>query len=302
MTIRRFSSRTERLDREFLAKALQGAVKYYRIAGYFRSSVFELVGEEIARIPEVKIICNSELDFADFQVATNRSRALKERWNAVNVEAESLLHKKRYQLLDKLLQAGNVEIRVVPKERLFLHGKAGSIHYPDGSRKAFVGSVNETGRAFAHNYEIVWQDDDPGGADWVEAEFRALWQEGVPLPEAIVDEISRVARRQEVVLATLQPADVPGASMAEAPIYRGGEQLQSWQRSFVTMFLDHRETYGQARLLLADEVGLGKTLAMAASVLVSALLDDFTINYCRYSSSCKSSSCSDSWLWCEKVY
>ncbi len=62
--------------------------------------------------------------------------------------------------------------------------------------------------------------------------------------------------------------------MAEAPIYRGWEQLQPWQRSFVTMFLDHRETYGQARLLLADEVGLGKTLSMAASALVSALLDD----------------------------
>ena len=62
--------------------------------------------------------------------------------------------------------------------------------------------------------------------------------------------------------------------MAEAPIYRGGEQLQPWQRSFVTMFLEHREVYGKARLLLADEVGVGKTLSMATSALVSALLDD----------------------------
>jgi len=54
MTMRRFSSRTERLDQEFLAKALRGAEKYYRIAGYFRSSIFELVGEEIARIPEFR--------------------------------------------------------------------------------------------------------------------------------------------------------------------------------------------------------------------------------------------------------
>jgi len=62
--------------------------------------------------------------------------------------------------------------------------------------------------------------------------------------------------------------------MAEAPIYRGGEQLQPWQRSFVTMFLEHREIYGKARLLLADEVGVGKTLSMATSALVSALLGD----------------------------
>lgn len=47
-----------------------------------------------------------------------------------------------------------------------------------------------------------------------------------------------------------------------------------WQRSFVTMFLQHRETYGKARLLLADEVGVGKTLSLAASAVISALLDD----------------------------
>jgi len=58
------------------------------------------------------------------------------------------------------LTSGNVEIRVVPKERLFLHGKAGSIYYADGSRRSFIGSVNETKSAFANNYELVWQDDD----------------------------------------------------------------------------------------------------------------------------------------------
>lgn len=274
MTLKRFSSRTEKLDTEFLAKSLSGAVKYFRIAGYFRSSIFELVGEEIAKIPEVKIICNSELDLVDFQVATNRNIALKKRWNEVDVEAEAILKKERYQILDQLLQAGNVEIRVVPKELLFLHGKAGSIHYPDGTRKAFVGSVNESKSAFARNYELIWQDDDESSADWVEQEFWALWKEGIPLPEAILAEIHRVATRQEVTVSVLKPHDIPAAAMAEAPIYRGGEQLQPWQRSFVTLFLQHRETYGKARLLLADEVGVGKTLSMAGSALVSALLND----------------------------
>jgi hypothetical protein len=274
MTLTRFSSRTEKLDTEFLAASLSGATKYFRIAGYFRSSIFELVGEQIAKIPEVKIICNSELDLVDFQVATNRSVALKERWNEVDVESEAILKKERYQLLDQLLQAGNVEIRVVPKELLFLHGKAGSIHYPDGTRKAFVGSVNESKSAFARNYELIWQDDEESSADWVEEEFWALCKEGIPLPEAILAEIHRVAVRQEVTVSVLKPHDIPAAAMAEAPIYRGGEQLQPWQRSFVTLFLQHREIYGKTRLLLADEVGVGKTLSMAGSALVSALLDD----------------------------
>ena len=277
MAIRRFSSRTERLDTEFLAQSLKNASKYFRIAGYFRSSIFELVGEEIAKIPEVKIICNSELDIADFQVATGRNIALKERWNAIDIEAEALLKKERYQILDQLLQSGNVQIRVVPKERLFLHGKAGSIHYYDGTRKSFVGSVNESKSAFAHNYELVWQDDDEESADWVEKEFWALWNEGIPLPETILAEINRVANRREITVDVLKPKDVPAAAMAEAPIYRGGEQLQPWQRSFVAMFLEHREIYGKVRLLLADEVGVGKTLSMATSALVSALLQDGSV-------------------------
>jgi hypothetical protein len=60
----RFSSRRQRLDHAFLANRLKGAKSYKRIAGYFRSSIFELVGEELADIPHIQIVCNSELDAA----------------------------------------------------------------------------------------------------------------------------------------------------------------------------------------------------------------------------------------------
>ncbi len=162
----------------------------------------------------------------------------------------------------------------MPKELLFLHGKAGVVYYPDGQRTSFIVSVNESKSAFSRNYELIWQDDDEKSADWVEEEFHALWDDGVPMPEAILYEINRVANRQEVTVDVLMPAQVPAAALAEAPIYRGGEALQSWQRSFVILFLEHREIYGKARLLLADEVGVGKTLSMAASALVSALLNE----------------------------
>jgi SNF2 family DNA or RNA helicase len=274
MTLRRFSSRTERLDKEFLAKSLEGANRYLRIAGYFRSSIFELVGEQISKIPEVKILCNSELDYLDFQTATHRESYLKEKWNQVDIERESLILQDRYKILDSLLRQGNVEIRVVPKERIFIHGKAGVISYPNDSKISFVGSVNDSKSAFSHNYELVWQDDSPESATWVEEEFYALWKEGIPLPETILDEIHRVANRREITVSVLNSETVSGASMVEAPIYRGGEQLQAWQRSFVSLFLQHRETYKKARLLIADEVGLGKTLSMATCALVSSLLDD----------------------------
>ena len=274
-TINRFSSRRQRLDHAFLADRLRGAKSYQRIAGYFRSSIFELVGEEIAAIPKVQIVCNSELDAADVAVSKHvRETALKERWNKAPSEVEALLHRDRYRRLHELLTSGRVEIRVVPRDRVFIHGKAGVIEAADGSKTCFLGSINETKSAFSRNYEILWEDTSPEGVAWVEEEFAALWQDAYPLPDAIVEEIKRVADRVEIRFEETTPEELPAAALAESPIYRGGEQLQPWQRSFVTLFLQHRETYGKARLLLADEVGVGKTLSLAASAMLSALLDD----------------------------
>jgi superfamily II DNA or RNA helicase len=273
--INRFSSRRQRLDRAFLAEKLRDAKSYKRIAGYFRSSIFELVGEEIAAIPKVQIVCNSELDPADVAVSKHvRETALKERWNNVSSEVEALLHRDRYRHLHELLTSGKVEIRVVPKDRVFVHGKAGVIELSSGNKTCFLGSINETKSAFTQNYEILWEDQSPEGVAWVEEEFDALWQDAYPLPDAIVEEIKRVADRIEIRFEEIETGELPAAALAESPIYRGGEQLQPWQRSFVTMFLQHREMYGKSRLLLADEVGVGKTLSLAASAMISVLLED----------------------------
>ncbi|MEZ6088222.1 MAG: phospholipase D-like domain-containing protein [Pirellulaceae bacterium] len=254
---------------------MQSAKSYKRIAGYFRSSIFELVGEQISSIPKVQIICNSELDAADVVISKHvRDTALKERWNEAPSEVEALLHRDRYRQLHSLLTSGQVEIRVVPKNQVFIHGKAGVIEAADGSKTCFLGSINETKSAFAHNYEILWEDRSAEGVAWVEDEFDALWSDAYPLPDAIIEEVKRVADRIEIRFEDVKTQELPGAALAESPIYRGGEQLQPWQRSFVTMFLEHREIYGKARLLLADEVGVGKTLSMAASAMVAALLGD----------------------------
>jgi superfamily II DNA or RNA helicase len=275
-SINRFSSRRDRLDHAFLRDRLKNAKSYKRIAGYFRSSIFELVGEEVSTIEKVQIICNSELDAADIAISKlARESALKEKWNQVPCEVEALLYRDRYRILYELLTSGKVEIRVVPKDRVFIHGKAGVIEAENGTKISFLGSINETKSAFSNNYEILWEDTSPEGVTWVEEEFDALWNNGAyPLPDAIVEEIKRISDRVEIRFPEVTAAELPAAALAESPIYRGGEQLAPWQRSFVTLFLQHRETYGKARLLLADEVGVGKTLSLAASAMISALLND----------------------------
>lgn len=275
-TLRRFSSRTGRLSHVFLKDRLRGARAYRRIAGYFRSSIFELVEEELDGIDVIQIVCNSDLDPRDIAASRlAREAALKEKWNQGFDQIDSLAYRPRYVRLYNLLKSGKVSVRVVSaNDAPFLHGKAGVIEARDGVKTCFIGSLNETREGWQDHYEIVWEDRSPEGVAWVEEEFRYLWQRSVPLPDAIIEEIGRLSRKTEVELKDLAPADVAAGALVEAPLYRKGEELKPWQRAFVGLFLEHRETYGAARFILADEVGVGKTLSLATSAMVAALLSD----------------------------
>jgi superfamily II DNA or RNA helicase len=272
----RFSSRLGRLSHVYLKDRLAGASEYLRIAGYFRSSIFDLVNEEIESIGTVKIVCNADLNPDDIRAARHvRDQMLFAKWNEVDDTVERLLRRPRYRRLYEILKRGNVEIRVVARQDApFLHGKAGVVRRPNGEATAFMGSLNETREGWSQNYELVWEDTSPDGVAWVEEEFWHLWNLGKPLPDAVIEEIGRSARRVEVQLEQLEATSVAPAALVESDLYRGGEKLMPWQRAFVSLFLEHRRTYGKARLLLADEVGVGKTLSLAGCALVSSLLDD----------------------------
>jgi superfamily II DNA or RNA helicase len=277
--INRFSSRQGRLQHVFLKETLASAKTYVRIAGYFRSSLFELVNEELTGLDEIRIVCNSDLDPQDIGVArTAREQglSLKEKWNEQTPPADAALHRDRYQKLFKHLTSGKFKVRVVPRTVApFLHGKAGIIESRDGRKTAFLGSMNETRQGWAENYELMWEDDSPEAIQWVQDEFDFLWAQGIDLPAVVIEEIERTANREEYAsVADVDPTALPAAALAEAPLYQRGETLQPWQQAFVGLFLRHREIYGKARLLLADEVGVGKTLSLATSGVVASLLGD----------------------------
>ena len=81
--IQRHSSRRSRLDQTVLTQRLAGAVSYDRIAGYFRSSLFEVAGEALASVTgPVRIICNSDLDPQDLMTAAAAQAALRRSWCA----------------------------------------------------------------------------------------------------------------------------------------------------------------------------------------------------------------------------
>jgi len=276
MTIRRFSSRTHRLDQSFLAEQLQGARSYRRIAGYFTSSLFEVAHEWLESIPDVRIVCNVDLSPEDLKVAQLREARMLGRWNERSIEAESLLNRERYQRLDAFLTKRGQVIRVAPDSVCgFVHGKAGIIERADGRKVGFIGSMNETRHCWQRHYEILWEDDSLDGVEWIEAEFEYLWNAARPLPEAVCREVRRRGRRFEVVLPDIDTEEtLAPAALIESPMYREGMALQPWQQGFVTECLRHYNDHGQVRLLLADEVGLGKTLSLGTAALTLCLLSE----------------------------
>ncbi|QUS61830.1 phospholipase D-like domain-containing anti-phage protein [Synechocystis sp. PCC 7338] len=275
-SIQRYSSRTHRIDRSVLVEHLKGAKRYHRIAGYFTSSLFEIAGEYLEGIEEVKIVCNSDVRSEDIKIAKICESKLLGRLNTQPVEAESLLNRPRYQWLYDFLHQHPDAIRVAPDNYCgFVHGKAGVIEKKDGSRLGFIGSMNETKAGWQEHYEIVWLDESQEGVDWIQTEFDALWQNAVSLPRAIVQELGRRAHRKEITLDQAENSEMlPPAALVECPMYREGLSLQPWQRAFVGECLKHLRWYGTVRLLIADEVGLGKTLSLGTAALTLALLSE----------------------------
>lgn len=276
MTIHRYSTRTHKLDTSFLLKHLEGARSYKRIAGYFTSSLFEVAGESLENIPDIRIVCNVDIHPDDLKVAQLRESKMLGRWNERALEAEALLHRDRYRRLDAFLQKHGQAVRVAPDDVCgFMHGKAGVITQADGRRLGFIGSMNETRNGWQKHYEILWEDESPEGVAWIEEEFEYLWNAAKPLPQAVIREVHRRGYRHEVVFDEIvEPENLAPAVLVESPLYREGQQLQPWQQGFLTECLRHYRLYGVVRLLLADEVGLGKTLSLATAALALCLLSD----------------------------
>jgi ERCC4-related helicase len=276
MSIRRFSSRTHRLDSSFLLQHLQGARSYKRIAGYFTSSLFEVANELLESIPEVKIVCNVDIHPDDLRVAQLRESKMLGRWNERAIEAEALLNRDRYRRLDAFLAKHGQAVRVAPDSICgFLHGKAGVVELADGRKLGFIGSMNETRSGWQRHYEILWEDESPEGVSWIEQEFDFLWNAARPLPEAVAREVHRRGYRREVLVDEIDDDEtLAPAALIESPLYREGLSLQPWQQGFVSECFRHYRNHGVVRLLLADEVGLGKTLSLATAALTLCLLND----------------------------
>lgn len=281
--IARYSSRRQQLDKSFLCKKLKGAASYDRIAGYFCSSILEVAGEEIENIQgKVRIICNSDLSPEDVKAASCAQR-MKQEWCASLPEEvySTPESSERLERLYRLIKSGKLEVRVIPNDVYgLMHGKAGIITYPDGTKTSFIGSINETKSAFRLNYEMIWEDDSDEAVQWVQEEFDYFWHNkyAVKLCDFVIEDIHRIVQRTRIALKDWREknddTEIVPAAAVEDPIYRQEFGLWEHQKYFVELAFREHKTKGGARFILADQVGLGKTVQLAMSAKLMALYGD----------------------------
>jgi hypothetical protein len=274
--IQRHSSRRNRLDADVLKARLKGASSYDRIAGYFRSSLFEVAGEELDSVAgAIRIVCNSDLDERDVITAQAAQSALRSSWCRGEPEKLPPAAQGRIEALYRFLSSGRLQVKVLPDEAFgLIHGKAGLIRYPDGSATTFLGSVNESATAWKLNYELLWEDDSPEAAAWVEEEFEGLWFDkravdlaSCPFVEA---DLHRLTQRRVIPVDDWRGDPEPSSVAVESPVYRREQGLWPHQKYFIRLAME-RHRRSSARLVLADQVGLGKTVQLAMAALLMAI-------------------------------
>ncbi|MFW5687764.1 MAG: phospholipase D-like domain-containing protein, partial [Bacteroidota bacterium] len=272
--IRRYSSQRQHIGNLFLNEKLKDALTYDRIAGYFSSSLLEVAGEAIDSIKgQVRIVCNSDLDPRDVETARSADMAMRQEWcskidSIFNPEIQS-----RFQQLHRLLSSGKLKVKVLPSEKFGLvHGKAGIITLADGTKTTFLGSTNETKSGWDLNYELMWEDDSDDAVAWVQEEFDALWNHpgAVYLSEFVAEDSARLANRKIVSFEKWKELKDEAGAVIESPVYRSEFGLWAHQKYFVKKVFDDHISGKGARYVLADMVGLGKTiqLALAAQLMV----------------------------------
>src|SRR5665647_851267 len=248
--IKRFSSRREPLDVSFLNKRIEGAKSYDRIAGYFSSSILEVAGEALDSVDgKVRVVCNSQLEAEDVKTAQAALAAIRKEWCSEEPEKMGAESRGRFAKLYGYLKSRKLQVRVLPDHAFgLIHGKAGVITKSDGTKTAFMGSINETFSAWKLNYELVWEDDSPEAINWVQEEFDALWNhpEYKTLEDFIIEDIGRIARREVIpTLLQWQENSEPASAIVESPVYRKELGLWEHQKYFIDLaFREHKTDHG----------------------------------------------------------
>ena len=282
---------------EFYAPALAESVAYDRATYTFSANGLSSAAVGLAGLlrngGHVRLICHFEMEEATVRAVIRGQTQARDAMLAriapedlTAVSPDDIRAKSQLDLIAWLIANRRLEVRIAIHAGGIFHPKIGVMTDADGDRVAFAGSANETESGWSRNYETFsaftsWRD--PERVQSQVEHFDALWNnrsdsvQVVPMP----DDYARY-------LALAAPADPPGekpspADEARAEYWRHirdalANDPESTAATIPAALWPHQESFRRARIgaaaprvLIADEVGLGKT--MQAGIILKTLIN-----------------------------
>lgn len=250
----------------FYVQCLRNSNLYRRAVGYFRSTVFIVIGPTVIEFArrggKIRLICSPDLDKDDVeQIASGYASRRQLIEQALVGQFDSLLADPRTALgartLATLIATGCLEIKLAERadRKGIYHEKLGL--FSDGTNTvSFKGSANETWSGWHNkgNFESIevfcnWR----GGleADRVarhERHFEALWSERdtdvevTPFPKTVEDYLRRYAARHIDDLASDMSTPVTNR---RSPLPHQAAAIDVWERSGKRGVFEHATGSGK---------------------------------------------------------
>lgn len=298
----------------FYVPALECAVRYDRLTGYFRARALGLAARGIESLVRnngrMRLLVGCTLDQPEVDAIEHGAEyreQVRAHLLANPLRPGSQREVEALELLAWMVANQFLEVKVavpcdehrrpVPAQGIF-HEKAGIIEDKTGDRLAFNGSLNETEAGWTRNWESInifrsWLGDDPRVAA-EEANFAKLWAGEshhvitMDVPDAAREDLLRFLPEKDLParLIVKPKSKIEPPQLEPTPAPEPKPDLRSLVWSFIKRapaMPDGGERVGEAtanvvpwphqvrafrrlydnwppRLLIADEVGLGKTI------------------------------------------
>jgi superfamily II DNA or RNA helicase len=221
----------------FYRPCLDLATDYRRAVGYFRSSIFLIVGEDVIRFAKrgghIRLICSPSItdeDFSSIQegyfLRGNRAD------DALCVEIDRLLADEtthyRTRVLATLIAVGALDVRIAvrPDDQGIYHEKMGIFADDFGNKISFIGSANETWKGWHErgNLEAIevfcnWSSQsDADRCQKHESYFERLWAGQAKGVAVIAFPEAAKKRMAAVAMDGLEDVDLEEIKVMEKPI------------------------------------------------------------------------------------
>lgn len=238
------SGRDALLD-EFYVPCLQESVRYDRAVGYFSSTILQVVAlaysDFVRRGGRIRLICSPALSIADFDAMKEGTDLSGRAQECVRADLDDLINNPEAMPATRLLATliandiADVRIAFADHPDGIFHDKLGIFEDIDARRVSFVGSANETFRAWGLNHESFevfcsWRDESELYRTRNHSDaFTRLWS-GIE-PGVTVQEVDQVTRDK---LLDIADSDLDHAIEAARVLYQGANRSTGLQRELMS--------------------------------------------------------------------